>query len=502
MNPLPDVAAVTTAPVYNAEPPYHPAERHPELRFRDVSSTPNPAYGALRRLLLDLGLDAGRAGTAEWNPLSEIVRPGDTVLIKPNFVASRHPAGGDLFAVVTHPSILRALIDYVHLALGGRGRIVVADAPEMGCQWDALMAAQRLDAVQAWYRERFGFAIELRDLRDFEVRDPGRPPYAANRTPRPGDPEGATLVGLGRRSEFHGMDSDRFYGADYDRKETIRHHHGDVQEYGIANTFLRADVVISVPKMKVHKKVGVTLNVKGFVGVAANKNCLVHYRLGPPSRNGDQMPDGLPADDRAALGVQRWLYDHALARRSRAGDALYAACRAAYRLLVKPFRAVSREARLYDGGNWHGNDSAWRMAADLAKIAFFADRQGVLQTAPQRRMFCVVDGVIGGENEGPLSPDAKPAGCLVAGRNPLAVDLVATRLMGFDFRRLKQFSVIGRGDWDFGFRDAAALELRVDGRPVPAAEFFRASWPCPVPAFVPHAGWRGHIELTPKETAR
>ena len=47
-----------------------------------------------------------------------------------------------------------------------------------------------------------------------------------------------------------------------------------------------------------------------------------------------------------------------------------------------------------DAGNWHGNDSAWRMAADLMKVFVFADRGGELQGAPQRRMFSIVDGVV------------------------------------------------------------------------------------------------------------
>jgi len=38
----------------------------------------------------------------------------------------------------------------------------------------------------------------------------------------------------------------------------------------------------SIPKMKVHGKVGVTLNLKGLVGVNTDKNYLIHYRVGTP----------------------------------------------------------------------------------------------------------------------------------------------------------------------------------------------------------------------------
>ncbi len=489
------VAFGVTVPAYNPEPPFHPDTPFPELPFAEVSSWPNWPYGLLRQMFATLGFDSEHLGTAQWNPLGHLIRPGQTVLLKPNFVASANASGQDLFAVVTHPSLLRALVDYAYLALRGEGRIVIADAPDMGCQWDDLMAAQRLDAIQAWYQKRFRFPVEVYDLRTFAMRDPHQYAYASNRVPRPGDPAGHTLINLGRRSAFSGLPSQNYYGADYDRTETIRHHHDDIHEYSIANTFLRADVVISVPKMKVHKKVGVTLNLKGLVGINTNKNCLIHYRVGSPSRHGDQLPDGLPTGDQLHIRIQRWLYDRTLARQSRAGDQVYAACRAVYQRLVKPFRPISRETKALDGGNWHGNDSAWRMTADLAKILFFADAAGELHDTPQRKLFCLVDGIVAGDRLGPLEPDARRCGCLVAGEHPLAVDLVTTRLMGFDPRKLRQFDLLSDPAWDFGLRSFSEIAVRCGPRLIPGEEFLSADRRDPYFGFTPHPGWKGHIEV-------
>ena len=492
-----NVASGTTEPRYNETPPFHPAARFPELPFSDVSSSPNPAYALLRQLWLDLGLDGAHAVTSAWNPFGDFIQPGDTVLLKPNFVTSRNISGDDLFAVVTHPSVLRSLVDYTYLALKGRGRIVIADAPDMGCEWNVLMAAQHLDTIQKYYRERFNFSVEVYDLRNFAMRDPHQPAYHSNRFALTGDPAGHTFINLGQRSAFHELPSANYYGADYDRAETIRHHHGDIHEYCIANTFLAADVVISVPKMKVHKKVGVTLNIKGLVGLNTNKNCLIHYRIGTPLSHGDQLPDGRPVADQIHIRVQRWLNDHALARRSPTGEAIYAIFRSIYRNCIKPFRALSHDTLALDGGNWYGNDSAWRMATDLAKIFYFADRHGNLKSSRQRRMFCVVDGIIAGEKEGPLAPSSKACGCLVAGVNPLAVDIVTSRLMGFDFRLIKQFSILNDSHWDFGFSDPLSLDINMNGRAVPALDYFSSEWISPITAFIPHPGWRGQIELEP-----
>jgi uncharacterized protein (DUF362 family) len=493
----PQVSVVTGEPAYCEVPPFHPDTRIPELPFHDVSPVPNPAYSLVRRALVDLGLDREEFGTPRWNPFASLVREGDTVVIKPNFVLHRNTCGGPLEAVVTHPSVLRAVTDYVFIALKGHGRIIIADTPQMDCHWEELMRFERLDAIAAFYRERFGFPLEIIDLRNFYVTNPSQPAYAGNRTPLPGDPMGTLKFDLGRLSAFQeiaGIET-QFYGADYNREETITLHSGGRHEYHVSHTLYSADVVISVPKMKVHKKVGVTLNLKGLVGTVTNKNCLVHYRLGTPSVGGDQLPKDRPSSDLRMVRLQRWLKDCTLAHQSACGDRVYQQIQWLYRKFIRPFRRVSAETRILDAGNWSGNDSAWRMTVDLAKLFFFSDKEGNIRPEPARRFFSVVDGLVGGEGEGPLAPTPIRAGCIVAGENPVAVDLVAARLMGFDVHRIRQFSLIGLQDWDFGLRNPEDIEAVVDGKPLGGATLFDTSWMSPVPQFRPHPGWTGMIEL-------
>jgi hypothetical protein len=303
-------------------------------------------------------------------------------------------------------------------------------------------------------------------------------------------------VDLAAQSTFSGLaGEERLYGADYDRTETIALHSGGRHEYHVAGTILAADTVISVPKMKVHKKVGVTLNLKGLVGTVANKNCLVHYRLGTPSEGGDQLPESAPRHDLRIVRIQRWLMDRTLAHQSALGDALYRAALTFYRRCVKPWRRVAASTIQRDGGNWSGNDSCWRMTADLARIFFFASASGELCTTRQRKHFCIVDGLVGGEKDGPLSPMPVAAGCIVAGENPFAVDLVATRLMGFDVAKVKQFGAALSGNREFGIGSWDEVEPVINGSQVAAGKFFSRTWQSPVPAFHPHPGWVGEIEL-------
>jgi uncharacterized protein (DUF362 family) len=486
----PKVAVGRTAPIYNDVPPFHPDAAFPELPFGDVSHRANHPYTLLRSLLRELGLDAGAFGTSRWNPLGATVRPGQTVVVKPNFVLHRNESGGDIFACITHPSILRALVDYAYIALRGEGRIVIADAPQMNCNWAELMSIQRLDTIQEFYAKRFHFPIEVYDLRDCELTDPLRPAYSDNRTQLQGDPQGSIVINLGRQSHFADLASENYYGADYDRKETIRHHHGSVHEYKISKTVLAADTIISVPKMKVHKKVGVTLHGKGLVGINTDKNYLIHYRVGTPRQGGDQLPDSIDSADRNVIRWQRWCYDHLLAANNPLANGVYRSLLGAYRTFIKPIRSINRATAAQDSGNWHGNDSAWRMTADLTRILYFADRHGKLHDTPQRSIFCVTDGIVGGEREGPLAPSAKLAGMLVAGCDPLCVDLVATRLMGIDPARLRQFSPAFDPASPL-YRDLRQVQVLCEGREWAAS---LQQWGFQGSRFIPHSGWIGKIE--------
>jgi uncharacterized protein (DUF362 family) len=489
------VAIGITTAAYNGDPPYHPDRPYPELPFSETSATLNHPYHLLRELFHRLGYDAEHVGTAQWNPLRAVIQPGQTVLLKPNFVLSFNTSGHSLFAIVTHPSILRAVIDYVYLALNGKGRIIIADAPQMDCNWEELMAAQRLDLVREFYQKKFDFPIELYDLRNFTLVDSHQPAYSGNRKSLAGDPLGSAIVNLGSNSEFYGRPSENYYGADFNRAETIRHHQGSTHEYSISRTVLSADVFISVPKMKVHKKVGVTLNLKGLVGINTNKNFLVHHTVGTPREGGDQLPDDITTTERFVRKAQRWFSDWALAKQTRWGDFTYKTTATVYRTFIKPFRHDPESVMLMDAGNWHGNDSAWRMATDLAKILFFADKHGQIRPTLQRKLLCVVDGIIAGENCGPLSPDAKPCGCLVVGESPFAVDMVTARLMGFDIRKIRQFDAALGNRWDFGVHSLRDIEILYDKGQVDGEGFFDPAWNGPQFNFTPHPGWRGHIEL-------
>jgi uncharacterized protein (DUF362 family) len=493
------VAAVRTEGGYPPAP-YHPSEDYPEYPFPGhTSAGPNHVYAGVRDLFYQLGLDVDRFGTRDWNPLGYLIEPGMTVVLKPNFVLSRHKDRKDLFAIVTHPSVLRAVADYAWVALKGQGRITIADAPQYDCNWEELMAATRLPEVIDFYRGFKGPEADLRDLRPYWSRWKHFPTLLE---PLPGDPEGSLVVDLGRRSALYGKaHPEKLYGAVYNREETISHHSGSRHEYQVSRTIMNADVVISVPKLKVHKKVGVTLNVKGLVGINTNKNYLVHYSVTPPSQGGDQYPDGLLTPVESFLiRTERWMYDHLLAPRVRLLEYLHRSIYWLHNNTTKRLGLkVEESKRLFDAGNWHGNDSAWRMAVDLLRVFQFADREGVMQPTPQRRVFSVIDGVVGGDVNGPLTPDPVDSRVLIGGENPLAVDAVATRLMGFDPLKVKALrTLLEDSEFDLGVRSLDEIEVRSDE---PGWSHCLDDASDRFLSFRPHPGWVGHIEPSPDTPA-
>ena len=88
-----DVWIEKTAQTQYPSAPFNPGAVFPELAslcYPVQTDAANEVYGAVRETLLQLGLDAEHAGTAQWNPLGGLLLPGQMVVLKPNFVRGSH----------------------------------------------------------------------------------------------------------------------------------------------------------------------------------------------------------------------------------------------------------------------------------------------------------------------------------------------------------------------------------------------------------------------------
>src|SRR5262245_22639631 len=128
------VGIARTQPSYRGlTPPWGPGRRYPELEgwLPIGEGPPNHVYAAVRGALHALGLDAARFGTRDWNPLGALVPAGGRVVLKPNFIRHWNPTpDASVESVVTHGSVLRAVLDYARLAVGPQGSLTIAEAPQ------------------------------------------------------------------------------------------------------------------------------------------------------------------------------------------------------------------------------------------------------------------------------------------------------------------------------------------------------------------------------------
>jgi uncharacterized protein (DUF362 family) len=482
------VAVSTGYSGYLAQPPYSPNIAYPEYPFgaQAISSLDNDAYMGVRDSLRLLELDKENYDQKSWNPLGGIINPGNTIVLKPNFVRDfRETIAGDENCLITHGSIIRAAADYVYIALKGKGRIIIADAPQNDADFDAIRRMTGLDEIRDFYKKQAGFEIEIYDLRPEKAKKVNG--VIVGHQELPGDPAGYVRVNLNSSSMFAEIEPlcNRLYGSEYDTSEIRRHHTNGVHEYLVSKTILAADCIINLPKLKTHKKTGVTLCMKNLVGINGNKNWLPHHREGTPSQGGDQFADdGLKHKmERKTMMCFRRLFP------------LLGPLRA---IIAKPVKAVGKSIfgdtnkDTIRSGNWYGNDTTWRMAIDLNRILIYADGSGKLLTQPARNFFCIVDGIVGGEGNGPLDPTAKPAGVVVAGSNPVAVDLTCAGLMGFDYRRLPILSrSLANSPLPLfaGQYDNIVCKSNNQQFNRALSEFSGTAF-----AFKPHFGWQGYIE--------
>ncbi len=65
-------------------------------------------------------------------------------------------------------------------------------------------------------------------------------------------------------------------------------------------------------------------------------------------------------------------------------------------------RLLGNNQQAVRSGNWHGNDTCWRMVLDLNKCLFYFDGNGKPRTKPLRYL-AVVDGILGGQGNGPMA---------------------------------------------------------------------------------------------------
>lgn len=482
------VSVIQTRDAHYPKAPFHPSKKYGEFaRFSlftiDVDAE-NQVYGAVREALMGLELDKEQQGTEFWNPMKELIAPGERVVIKPNLVRHTHPLGEEgVLSMITHASVLRPIIDYILLAVGNQVKITICDVTLQQTVWEEMIRINGLAGLIRFYQEQ-GVTIELLDLR-LEISMANAEGIIVSRERKIRDPLGYSPVDLGKKSALMPIIEhyERFEITDYGKGTVPKHHNPEKNEYYVPNTILQADLFINVPKLKTHKKTGITFALKNLIGINGDKSWLAHHRRGDARSGGDEYRE---------LKLVPWVKSRfwALLKRFWIGRIVAKLLKKIYVYYLpkktdarRNITAV-RKVPIVEG-SWYGNDTVWRCIKDLNNIILFSDRHGIMMETPQRKYLCIGDGIIAGDKEGPMRQRPRPAGLIIGGLSAVAVDRVTAHIMGFDFQKIPQIRE--------GFKN--------EYWPLTPFAENEILWRSNVGAtkdihlhFEPPANWKGHIE--------
>jgi uncharacterized protein (DUF362 family) len=370
-------------------------------------------------------------GTNPENPFQEYLGKGDTAVIKPNWVLERNYSGSSIECLITHSSLIQCVMEWCAIAMDGEGRVIVGDCPIQGCNFDALLQANGMHDVVRSLQQSYPKI-------DFEVADWRLTVFAGHGKIKSDEACGHKLLhghGANVSQHYTVLDageesfleeiadySDRFRVTMYPPSLLRAHHCQGQHQYLVRNEVLDADLLVNMPKMKTHEKAGLTGALKNMVGVNGHKEFLPHHIKGSYFSGGDSF-----CQDNRFVAWAEDVYD-------RLWENYYALPKSRRWLMGKAYAALRAAGRLTGGdrikpGSWSGNETIWRMTLDLNELLYFGKRR-------PRHILNIVDGIIAGQGNGPLSPSPKPLGMIFVGENPAHVDAALAKVMGYNVARI------------------------------------------------------------------
>lgn len=378
----------------------------------------NEITRAIRRNAENLGWADAKRGA-----FGKVINEGARVLIKPNFVLHKNRGSGGMLPLITHQSIIKAVVREVLKA--NPAQVIVGDAPVQSCDFDELL---RVTELGEWAKELQKTDSRFLGIRDFR-RTISEDENGVRTTRENLQPEkNYILYNLGKDSLLEPLTDDKsaFRVTCYDPRLMAKTHSRGNHQYLVAKEVIEADLVINLPKLKTHKKAGITCALKNLVGINGNKEYLPHHRIGGEKTGGDCYPGNDFVKRTLESVLDRQNMTDSTAKR---------------KMLAAVGTQLERVMRLQGDrigveGAWSGNETVPRMTLDLNRILLYGKADAALGDEVRRRVLHIVDAVIAGQADGPLASEELPLGLILAGENPAAIDWIGAQLLGYDARKI------------------------------------------------------------------
>lgn len=403
---------------------------YPEFKSKPRIQNDN-FYDSLRKGLFEYGLDRNNFNKNKWNPFKNYIKSGNTVVIKPNYVLDINREG-TIDSLITNTAYIKFIIDYSIIALKGKGKIMVCDAPLQSCNFEKLVKQQKIDKLLDLYKKNYPkIKFELLDLRKtiFEKKH-----FDISQKKNEGDKAGYYLINIKENSFLEDITKleDSFRVTNYNPDLMHKHHQKGTHEYLVSKTILDADIVFNVPKLKTHIKAGLTGALKNFIGMNGHKEYLPHHRFGSAKENGDQYINNNCFKKRYSFLADYFYRNYDKLSKIKRKSIVF--------MLSSLFvlGKITSKDKILDGG-WSGNDTIWRTILDLNNILYFYNtKTKKFEKKQKREVFTIVDGLICGEDNGPLRPKDKFCGVTIIGENPILIDATIAKIMGYNLKKIKQ----------------------------------------------------------------
>ena len=433
-----------------------------------------------RKAIMEAMTSAGLGKKDLKFPLKDIINPGEIVLIKPNWVIHKNfnPRFG-VDCLYIQPQFIEQILDQLE---GCRpGKVIIGDAPIQGCIFEKIASPDWCRVI----KEKYSFPIDVVDFRqtilENDTLDEDSIYSRENMGRKAND---FLLFDLGSFSSLEEISgsTNKFRVTQYSHHDLNNAHKKGKHQYLIAKELFEVDVILNLPKLKTHKKAGMTGALKNLVGINGSKNYLPHHRVGGSKMGGDNYP---------GFSILKRISEYFTDQSSKnIGTKSYKF----YRKIAGYFSTLANKIETksdFEGG-WWGNDTTWRMVMDLNKIILYGNKNGELSREPLRKVYSITDAIICGDTEGPLSVEPVNLGVVTFSASSVFADLVHSTLMHFDWKKipavreafnLKEFPIAQQKPED--------VRVIVNGVETPLKEIAKKyGTPFRAPKY-----WKGKIEI-------
>src|SRR5215471_650979 len=227
----------------------------------------------------------------DFGPFGEVIPEGARVVLKPNLVMHCNEGEWGIEPLITHRSLIEAAV--MAVLQSRAAEVKVGDSPVQGCHFEELL---EVTGLGLWSSDVMKKDARFKGIHDFRRTTCDFVHGVRVASENLVDEDRFVLFDLVEDSLLEPVTDNEhpFRVTCYDPRLMANTHSHHRHQYLVARDVIDADVIINLPKLKTHKKAGITCALKNLIGINGNKEYLPHHRIGGSETGGDCYPGASP----------------------------------------------------------------------------------------------------------------------------------------------------------------------------------------------------------------